>query len=70
MKKTIESATRHYISPLATGIALVLSVRTIAAMRAGKPLEGIEPWAWWDFAEVQVELRRSSELQFANSLIL
>jgi len=23
---------------------------TIAAMEPGKPVDGIEPWAWWDFA--------------------
>ena len=31
MKKTIESATHHYISLLATWIALVLSITTVAA---------------------------------------
>jgi len=24
---------------------------TIAAMEAGKPIFGVEPWAWWDFAK-------------------
>jgi beta-fructofuranosidase len=24
---------------------------TIATMKPGKPVEGIEPWAWWDFAD-------------------
>jgi beta-fructofuranosidase len=23
---------------------------TIAAMRPGKPVDGVEPWAWWDFS--------------------
>lgn len=27
-----------------------LEQTTIAGMRPGQPLEGIEPWAWWDFA--------------------
>jgi len=28
-----------------------LDQATIATMEAGKPVAGIEPWAWWDFAE-------------------
>lgn len=24
---------------------------TIAAMRPGEPVDGVEPWAWWDFAK-------------------
>jgi len=29
-----------------------LDQATIAAMEAGKPAPGVEPWAWWDFTEV------------------
>ena len=27
-----------------------LDQATIAAMRPGRPVDGVEPWAWWDFA--------------------
>lgn len=27
-----------------------LSGQTIASMEPGKPIPGVEPWAWWDFA--------------------
>ncbi|NQT86580.1 hypothetical protein HQ560_07445, partial [bacterium] len=27
-----------------------LDATTVAAMRPGEPVEGIAPWAWWDFA--------------------
>ncbi|MBC8873501.1 MAG: GH32 C-terminal domain-containing protein [Planctomycetes bacterium] len=27
-----------------------LDGETIAAMEPGKPIDGVEPWAWWDFA--------------------
>jgi beta-fructofuranosidase len=29
--------------------AQALDQATIAAMQPGRPLEGVEPWAWWDF---------------------
>ena len=28
-----------------------LDAATIAAMQPGKPVQSVEPWAWWDFAE-------------------
>ncbi len=27
-----------------------LDEATVAAMQPGKPIEGVEPWAWWDFS--------------------
>ena len=34
---------RVYVGPL--------DQEVIAAMEPGKPIEGVKPWAWWDFAE-------------------
>ncbi|MHC4570000.1 MAG: LamG domain-containing protein, partial [Planctomycetota bacterium] len=31
--------------------AQALGRAAIASMKAGEPVEGIEPWAWWDFAD-------------------
>lgn len=30
--------------------ATALSQAQVAAMKPGKPIEGVKPWAWWDFA--------------------
>lgn len=34
-----------------------LDVKTIVALRPGQPLEGVQPWAWWDFTAGQVNDR-------------
>ena len=34
-----------------------LDAKTIAALRPGQPLDGVQPWAWWDFTAGQVNDR-------------
>ena len=39
-----------------------LDQATIAAMQPGEPVDGIEPWAWWDFADDR-HLRQGRAIQ-------